>query len=165
MAATTIETGSHGTAGATRDPAGAPGAGDTDPSSDCAATQPYAMPSTRPKPTDAIVMCAASSSTIRRTCPVDRPRARSNPSSVRRCTTPIVRRFTRPTPAMTPEIATRPIMTPAKTSMTRENSSAIACPPALAMSTALADSAATANIVTSVTPTTTPIAIRLDRSG
>lgn len=38
-------------------------------------------------------------------------------------------------------------------------------PPADAVSTALTDAFATANITTSVTPMTTPIAMRLDRSG
>ena len=38
-------------------------------------------------------------------------------------------------------------------------------PPAAAVITAFTDSIATANIVTSVTPITTPIAIRLERSG
>lgn len=38
-------------------------------------------------------------------------------------------------------------------------------PPAEATTTAFTVSAATANIVTSVTPMTTPIAMRLDRSG
>jgi hypothetical protein len=106
----------------------------------------------------------ASNSTIRRTCPVDTPSARSSPSSRRRCTTPIVRRFTSPTAAITADTATRPIMIPANVS----SSVVISCgasPPAEVVSTTFTVSSATANIVTSVTPITTPMAMRLERSG
>ncbi len=112
----------------------------------------------------ATVMCVASRSTIRRTCRLDRPIDRSRPSSRRRCTTPIVSRFTRPTAAITAETATSTIMTAAKASIGAKNSSGTSPVTWLSMSR-LADSSATANIVTRVTPITTPIAMRDERSG
>ena len=101
---------------------------------------------------------------MRRTWPFDTPSARSSPSSRRRCTTPIVSRFTSPTPAITAETPTRPIMIAANESSTAAISGGSE-PPAAAVITAFTDSIATANIVTSVTPITTPIAMRDERSG
>lgn len=159
-----MATGTHGIWGATS-PAGVKsGNVGTEPSSDCAAIQPYTTPSTRPVRVAATVMCVASSSTIRRTWRFDRPIERSSPSSLRRCTTPIVRRFTRPTAAITAETATSTIITAAKASIGAKNSGGTS-PVDWLIINALADSRATANIVTRVTPITTPIAIRDERSG
>ena len=76
----------------------------------------------------------------------------------------MVRRLTRPTAAITAQMATSTIMTVAKLSRMKANCGSSAPPDAAAMSP-FADSSATANIVTSVTPMTTPIAMRLERSG
>ncbi len=81
VATTMMATGIHGICGATS-PAGVnSGSVGTEPSSDCAAIQPYATPSTSPVRVAATVMCVASSSTIRRTWRLDRPIERSSPSS------------------------------------------------------------------------------------
>ena len=58
-------TGQSGTAGHTNEPAeAASGLTGTEPSSDCAPAHPYSTPRTRPVAVAAIVMCAASSSTM-----------------------------------------------------------------------------------------------------
>jgi hypothetical protein len=65
---------------------------------------------------------------------------------------------------MTADTATRLIMIPEKVSMSAANSGSISPPPEIAI-TDFTVSRATANIVTRVTPITTPIAMRLERSG
>ncbi len=65
---------------------------------------------------------------------------------------------------MTAETATRPIMMPANVSMSVVMSAGSG-PSADAANTAFCVSSATANMVTSVTPMTTPMAMRLERSG
>src|SRR5690606_13610853 len=103
----------HGTDASTNE-----GSPVNDPSSDCAPTQPYAIPSTSPTATAVTVSCAASAMIILRTCPPVKPRVRSRPSSRCRCSTANDRLLTMPVTATTAENPMRMENTPTATART-----------------------------------------------